>query len=101
VGAALIGQPAMATSGDDGRAVLVRTIGVRDLVLGAGALAALRRDSEEARLWTQTGWLSDIADVVIALASYRQLGARGTFLAAAAPLPFVAVVGSTRPWRRG
>lgn len=100
VGAALIAEPAMATSGDDGRTVLVRTIGIRDVVVGAGALVALRRDRESARLWTQAGLLSDIADVLLALASFRQLGARGTLVAAAAPLPFVVAVSCRRPWLR-
>ena len=100
VGAGLLAFPAMATGGDDGRAVLVRTIGIRDVVTGAGTLAALQRDRQAARLWTQAGLLSDVADVLLALASYRELGARGTLVAAAAPLPFVAAVSCTRPWRR-
>jgi hypothetical protein len=82
----------VATNGDPGRTVLVRTIGIRDLVVGAGALAALRRDPPTARLWVQSGLVSDVADVLLALCSYRQLGARGTLVAAVAPLPFIAAV---------
>src|SRR5438270_359499 len=74
VGAGLLGVPSMATNGDPGRAILVRTIGLRDLVVGAGALAALRREPPSARLWVQAGLVSDVADVLLALGSYRQLG---------------------------
>jgi hypothetical protein len=90
----------MATNGDAERTVLVRTIGIRDLVVGAGTLAALRRGQSGSRLWVQSGLVSDVADVLLALASYRQLGARGTLIAAAAPLPFIAAVSCSRPWRR-
>jgi hypothetical protein len=100
VGAALLAVPSLATNGDPGRAVLVRTIGIRDLVVGAGALTALRRDPLTARPWVQSGLVSDVADVLLALGSYRQLGARGTFIAAVAPLPFIAAVSCSRPWRR-
>lgn len=98
MGAGLLAAPAMATGGDTGRTVLVRTIGIRDLVVGAGALAALRRDAPAARLWVQSGLVSDVADVLLALSSYRQLGARGTLIAAAAPLPFIAAVSCNRRW---
>ena len=100
VGAALIAKPAMATSGDAGRTALVRTIGVRDLVLGAGTLAALRGAPQRALLWTRAGLLSDVGDTLVAVASRRELGTPGTLVAAGAPLPFVAAVCSTRPWRR-
>jgi hypothetical protein len=98
VGASLIAKPHIATSGDGGRTVLVRTIGVRDLVLGAGTLAALRQG--HAQTWSLAGLFSDVADSIVALASRRQLGARGTLVAAVAPLPFVVAVSCTRPWRR-
>jgi hypothetical protein len=97
VGAGLIGAPGLAGASPtsvDGRAVLMRTIGIRDVVVGAGTLAALRRDPRSARLWAATGLVSDIADVVLALGSFRQLGARGTLIAAMAPVPFIAAVGA-------
>jgi hypothetical protein len=97
VGAGLIGAPGLAgatPASADGRAVLIRTIGIRDVVVGAGTLAALRRDPRSAGLWAATGLASDIADVVLAIGSFRQLGARGTFIAALAPIPFIAAVGA-------
>jgi hypothetical protein len=99
VGAGLLAVPSLATNGDAGRTVLVRTIGIRDLVVGAGALVALRREPLATRLWMQAGLASDVADVLLALGSYRQLGARGTLIAAAAPLPFIAAVSCSKPWR--
>jgi hypothetical protein len=101
VGAGLLAVPSVATNGDAGRTVLVRTIGIRDLILGAGTLTALRREPTVAALWVRSGLGSDVADVLLALGSYRQLGARGTFVAAAAPLPFIAAISCSRPWRRG
>jgi hypothetical protein len=79
---------------------LVRTIGVRDLVLGAGTLGAVRGGPQRALSWSRAGLLSDVGDTLVALASRRELGIRGTLVAAGAPLPFVAAVCSTRPWRR-
>ena len=100
VGAGLLIKPSLATNGDPDRAILVRTIGIRDLVAGAGALAALRGDLPAARLWVQSGLVSDVADVFLALGSYRQLGVHGTLLAAGAPLPFIAAISCSTPWRR-
>jgi hypothetical protein len=88
----LLAVPSAATNGDSGRAVLVRTVGIRDLVVGAGTLAALRAEPSAARLWVRSGLLSDVADVLLALGSYRRLGARGTLIAAGAPLPFIVAV---------
>jgi hypothetical protein len=99
VGAGLLGVPSIATNGDADRTVLVRTIGIRDLVVGAGALVALYRNPPAARLWVASGFVSDVADVLLALGSHRQLGARGTLIAAAAPLPFVVAVSCSRRWR--
>jgi hypothetical protein len=96
VGGVLLAAPDVATSGDTGRRILVRTIGIRDVILGAGTLLAARDGS--AGVATKTGatrWLaaslaSDAADVLLALASRRELGLRGTWLAAITPVPFVA-----------
>jgi hypothetical protein len=79
---------------------LVRTIGIRDVVVGVATLAALRRQPPAAALWVRAALASDLADVLLALGSYRQLGARGTFVAAASPLPFIAAISCSRPWRR-
>ena len=95
VGAALIAVPDVATNRDAGRRILVRTIGLRDLVTGAGALSALGRKPEAgqtalvARVWVAAGLANDAGDVVLAIASRRELGTRGALTAALTPLPFV------------
>jgi hypothetical protein len=93
VGALLLASPDVAMNGDAGRRILVRTIGLRDLVAGGGALSALGRSgaasSGARRGWTLVGLANDAGDVVLALASRRELGPRGALLAAATPLPFV------------
>lgn len=91
VGAVLLIRPAPATSGDEGRRVLVRTIGVRDLVLGVGAVLSRDQTSAAGRGWARIGLASDVGDVLVALASRRELGRAGTLAAALTPLPFVAV----------
>lgn len=95
VGGALIGLPDVATGGDAQRRVLVRTIGLRDLVLGVATLRAPGRDPDWARrAWVGAGLANDVGDVLLALASYRELGRRGTLIAALTPVPFV-VAGAT------
>jgi hypothetical protein len=89
VGAGLIGKPDIATNGDAPRRVLVRTIGIRDVVVGAGTLAAVGRDAGALRLWVQSALAGDVADVVLAASSWRQLGVRGALIAALTPLPLV------------
>src|SRR5438067_1318388 len=57
-------------------AVFGRALGARDLALGLGALAALRRqagDPAAARAWVAAGALSDALDVVASLLSWRAL----------------------------
>jgi len=72
--------------------LFARTVGIRDLVFGLGALVATfdaRRESEIRRwLWL---WLaSDLADVYAGATASRKVGPSGSIAAAAAPLPFVA-----------
>jgi hypothetical protein len=70
---------------------MVRTIGVRDLALGLGTLAAARSSrGRDARRWIQFGLLSDALDTVIGAGSGRLLGRRGAATAALVPAPFVA-----------
>ena len=107
VGGVLLAQPGLATSGDPDRRVLVRTIGIRDLVLGAGAVMARAGSTDTARDWARIGLASDVGDVLLALASRHELGRRGTLIAALTPVPFVVVgvwsvlgasrTGTTRP----
>jgi hypothetical protein len=92
VGVALIAAPDVATNRDVGRRILVRTIGLRDLVAGAGALSALDgspKAAQTARVWVAAGLANDAGDVVLAFASRRELGRKGALTAALTPLPFV------------
>jgi len=69
--------------------LLLRTIGIRDLVLGIGTVSAARRgtDSELSR-WTSVGMASDSMDVVASLASWRTIGSGESIGAALAALVF-------------
>jgi hypothetical protein len=70
--------------------LLMRTIGIRDLVLGLGTVAAARSDDMTGlRRWTATGLASDSLDVVASLASYRSIGKRDSWIAAVLALAFV------------
>ena len=72
--------------------LLTRTIGVRDLVLGAGTLWGWRADDPaSARRWVTAGMCSDVLDVVIGAVSVRSVGRRGALIAALAPVPFIAL----------
>lgn len=71
-------------------AMLVRTIGVRDLVLGLGSVTAARMGSaRDARLWTTAGLASDSLDAVVSLASLPGVGRRDSLSAALMSLSFV------------
>jgi hypothetical protein len=79
--------------------LLMRTIGIRDVVLGSGACAALaRRTQPEFRRWAAVGLLSDSADLVLGLRSRSLVGTRSATIATLAPVPFVAagIFGLTR-----
>jgi hypothetical protein len=57
--------------------LFVRALGARDLGLGTGALAALRRgDAAEARRWMLAHALADATDLTATLAAKRRLPAR-------------------------
>jgi hypothetical protein len=57
--------------------LLMRTIGIRDLVIGLGMVSAARsEDPEDVRRWTTAGFTSDSLDTVASLASFRMIGAR-------------------------
>ena len=70
-------RPWVGPSADDLAArVFGRALGARDLALGLGALAALRRpgpDPGPATAWVAAGALSDALDVAASLASWREL----------------------------
>jgi hypothetical protein len=70
--------------------LLMRTIGIRDLVLGLGTVAAARSgQAREARRWTAAALASDSLDVAASLASFRSIGRRDALSAAALALAFV------------
>jgi hypothetical protein len=72
--------------------LLMRTIGIRDVVIGSGACAALAGGGGVAfRRWASMALLSDSADVVAGLTSSRSLpDTRSALIAMLAPVPFVA-----------
>jgi hypothetical protein len=71
--------------------LLLRTIGIRDLVLGWGTVRSARRGSRsELRGWTEAGLASDSIDVVTSLASVRSIGTTQAVAAAGAALLFAA-----------
>jgi hypothetical protein len=70
--------------------LLMRTIGIRDLVLGLGTVAAARSgDVRDARRWTAAALASDSLDVGVSLASFRSIGKRDSVSAAVLALAFV------------
>ncbi len=70
--------------------LLLRTIGIRDLVIGVGTLmAADADDDDDLRRWTSVGLMSDALDVVASIASRRAIGPAESLGAATAALVFV------------
>jgi hypothetical protein len=97
VGVALIAAPGvpMRLAGQDqptgASMLLMRTIGIRDLVLGAGTVAAARwGEMADVRRWTTSALASDSLDVAASLASMRSIGKRDSAGAALLALIFVA-----------
>ena len=72
--------------------LFMRTIGIRDVVIGSGACAALAAGAGgEFRRWASMGLLSDNADVIAGLISSRSLpDTRSALIAMLSPVPFVA-----------
>jgi hypothetical protein len=70
--------------------LLMRTIGIRDLVLGLGTVTAAQSDDEaDARRWTKATLASDTLDTVVSLAAMRSIGRRDSLFAAGLALAFV------------
>jgi hypothetical protein len=78
-------RPWVGTAADDLAArVFGRALGARDLALGLGALAALRRSAGgSAAAWVAAGALSDALDVAASLAAWRELPRVGRWLVVA------------------
>jgi hypothetical protein len=96
VGIALMVAPGapMRIAGDEsptGTALLLmRTIGIRDVVLGLGTVSATRStDQSNARRWVKTGLASDALDTVVSLAALRSIRRRDALVAAALAFGFV------------
>ena len=84
--------------------LLLRTLGLRDVVVGLATLtAARRRDARGLAHWAAVGVLSDTADGLAGALAARLVGRRGAAVVAASPLPFLAAGGwvlrSLRPVR--
>ncbi len=72
--------------------LFTRTVGVRDLALGLGSLAAARSEStDDLRRWVRAGSISDSLDLVAGLASSPLIGRRGVAIATATVLPVIAL----------
>jgi len=83
--------------------LLMQTIGIRDLVIGSGACAALLRGGDgQFRRWAAAGLISDSADLVLGLRSRPLVGTKSALIATLAPVPFVgaAVLGFVRGHQR-
>jgi hypothetical protein len=96
VGVALIAAPAApmrlagAQSPTGTAVLLMRTIGIRDLVLGLGTVRAARSTDEfDARRWVKATLTSDALDTVVSLAAMRSIGRRDSLFAAGLALAFV------------
>ncbi len=84
-------RPWVGAAAADDLAVRVfgRALGARDLALGLGALAALRRPAGtpgsggSAAAWVAAGALSDALDVAASLAAWRELPRAGRWLVVA------------------
>ena len=70
--------------------LFARTIGVRDLALGLGTLAAERSgNTTDLQRWVRAGLVSDTIDFVAGLASTRLVGRRGVAIATATVIPVI------------
>jgi hypothetical protein len=70
--------------------LLMQTIGIRDVVLGSGACAALlRRGDSEFRRWAAVGLVSDSADLLLGVRSKPLVGTKSALIATLAPVPFI------------
>lgn len=105
VGVALILAPAvpMRMAGGDepsgSSVLLMRTIGIRDLVLGLGTVNAARSgNSDDVGRWIRATLASDSIDTVTSLASRRSIGTRDSMAAGA--LAFVFVLGDLAAQRQ-
>lgn len=72
---------------DPPAATLARSVGVRDVALGIGAMVALTRDGDSAPAWLVAAAVSDVGDMAGVLVERESLpagGVRGTLALAGA-----------------
>lgn len=70
--------------------LLMRTIGIRDLVLGLGTVSAAHTaDGSDERRWVKATLASDALDTIVSLAAMRAIGRRDALFAAGLALAFV------------
>jgi hypothetical protein len=70
--------------------LLMRTIGIRDLVLGLGTVTAARSaDDSDALRWLKATLTSDALDTFVSLVALRSIGKRDALVAAGLAFTFV------------
>jgi hypothetical protein len=69
--------------------LLMRTIGIRDLVLGLGTVAATSADGDGSARWLQATLTSVALDTVVSLLALRSIGRRDALAAAGLAATFV------------
>ena len=98
VGAVLVVAPEMAAGARDSKIasartrLVVRTLGIRDVIFGVGGLLSARGAAPETgtRRWIQLWLVNEVADIGAALLAAPELGAPAVAAAAVAPLPLIA-----------
>jgi hypothetical protein len=71
--------------------LLARTVGIRDLIIGAGTISAVRSgETRDIRRWAVVGLTSDVLDATAGMASIRLLGWRRALVATGFALPVIA-----------
>src|SRR5207247_2579360 len=70
--------------------LFARTVGIRDLIFGLGALIDSLEDSDRVDRWLWLWLANEVADVVAGALAAKHVGRAGAIAAAAAPLPLVA-----------
>ena len=96
VGLALAAAPGRVLKGSVGEGpsgsmlLLARTVGIRDLVIGAGTISALRSgEGGDVSRWVAVGLTSDVLDAVAGLAGTRLVGRRRALVATGVTLPVI------------
>lgn len=71
--------------------LFTRTVGIRDLALGSGTIAAVQAGGpDDLRRWLAAGFTSDVLDLLASLVSAPLVGKRGALIATGVTLPVVA-----------